>query len=70
MLVRLGEEGERARAGHLVEDSSPRAAASEVLQSGEIVAVGVQRRVGAGKRVVRHDGGAGSGRRRARRLWW
>lgn len=42
MLVGLGKEGERACTSHLVEYGPPRAAASEVMEGGEIVAVGVE----------------------------
>lgn len=52
VLMGLGEEGERACTGHLVEYGAPRAAASKVMEGGEIVAVGVEGGVWAGQWVV------------------
>lgn len=52
VLVGFGEEGERACTGHLVEYGAPRAAASEVMEGGEIVTVGVEGGVWAGQWVV------------------
>lgn len=42
MLVRLCEEGKRPGSGYFVDDGSPGAPASEVLERCEVVAEGIE----------------------------